>query len=246
MYTEGPEDGEAFAEHTEDFLATYGVDEHEYDVAPHAVTWTPEIDRRGDASIPLPGEGELTGVNIAAEAEAFVAAWAPFLRTADLLFEVWDVTCSGSWCRVEFRQDYCGLELVSVSAEHNGGLRLEADSQTRGIRRLSSRVVPLVQIARNPVLTQSEVVASLVGRVLVFWCADGPHEAQITIDSGFEFEEAPVIFVQYLPEYVGVLVYRLAHRLRVFPGPDGFPSWTLLVDAIDGSLLDEQADFICD
>jgi hypothetical protein len=114
------------------------------------------------------------------------------------------------------------------------------------VRRLHSRVVPLIPIARNPVFTHSQAEDTLMGRVLVFFCADGEHHVEITPDSVFEFEEAPVVFVRPYILHQDALAYRLAYRLRVYPGSDPFASWTITVDAIDGSLLNEQADFICD
>jgi hypothetical protein len=245
FYAEPHGADERFLEDQAAFLSKYNVTLNDYDVAAHMATWTPDVDKRynGGAWITV-YDIELSEANLEDVALGFIFENAEFFKSEDAIIQVRSSICTGSTCRVNFDQSYCGLEVVSPDPAYFGTLSFHAGQQDAGLKRAVSSLVPMIPIGKNPYVSQEAAMAGLLGRQLEYWCADGVHYATISEQSGFSFGEDPVVFVQTAPTGIIALEYRLAYRITVTV--ESFFTWTAYVDAFDGTLLKIDADFICD
>jgi len=245
MYTEPAEAGERYREDLAAFLDAYNVSADDYSVEAHPVTWTPDVNHQysGGAWIPVL-DIPLSETNIEDAARGFLSSHSELFKTSEAFIEVRNSNCSGSTCRVNFDQSYCGLQVVSPEPSYNGNLTFIARQQDAGLQRAVSNLVPMIPIYTNPYVSQEEAAASLAGMTLEYWCADGPHYATITEQSEFTFAPDLVVFVQTAPTGIIALEYRLAHKATI--AVESFLTWTAFVDAFDGTMLKIDPDFICD
>lgn len=245
MYAEPHGAGDRYRQDLADFLAAYNVSTNDYAIEPHPVTWTPDVDKQltGGAWITV-FDIELSETNIEEAARGFIGNHAEFFKTAEALIEARNSSCSGSNCRINFKQSYCGLEVISPEPEYTGALTFIARQQTAGLQRANSTLVPMIPIGKNPWIDQQTAAASLAGMTLEYWCADGPHYATITDQSQFTFAADPVVFVQTAPTGIIALEYRLSHKATI--AVESLLTWTAYIDAFDGTLLKIDPDFICD
>lgn len=245
MYAEPHGAGDRYQQDLAAFLALYIVSTNDYDIEAHSVTWTPDVDKRynGSAWITV-YDIPLSENNIEEAARGFVGNSAEFFKTSEAFIEVRSSSCSGSTCRVNFDQSYCGLEVVSPEPDYMGALTFIASQQDAGLQRATSSLVPMIPIGKNPWVNQETAAANLIGLTLEYWCADGPHYATVTEQSEFTFAADPVVFVQTASTGMSGLEYRLSHKVTV--AAESFLTWTAYVDAFDGTLLKIDPDFICD
>jgi hypothetical protein len=245
IYDEPPEAAERYWDDLTVFFDTYLSGFDDYSVEAHPVTWTPDVNKtyNDGAWIPI-YDIELSENNIEDAARGFLSRHAEFFKTAEAFIQVRNSNCSGSTCRVNFDQSYCGLEVATSVPYYNGNLTLIARQQDAGLQRVTSNLVPMIPVYTNPHVSQEEAAASLTGMTLEYWCADGPHYATVTEQSEFTFAADPVVFVQTAPTGMIALEYRLSHKATI--AVESFLTWTAYIDAFDGTLLKIDPDFICD
>jgi hypothetical protein len=245
MYTEPQDASERYRQDLAAFLDACNVSLSDYLVEPHPVTWAPDLDKQYSSGAWITVyDIELSENNIEDAARGLLSSHAEFFKTAGALIQARNSNCSGSTCRVNFDQSYCGLQVVSPETEYTGTLTLVARQQDAGLQRAVSNLVPMIPVYTNPHISPEEAAASLAGMTLEYWCADGPHYATVTDQSVFAFSADPAVFVQTAPTGIIALEYRLAHKVTITV--ESFLSWTAYVDAFDGSLLKIDPDFICD
>jgi hypothetical protein len=245
MYTEPPEAGERYRQDLATFLDAYNVSSDDYSVEAHPVTWGPEVAKLYNTGAWITVyDIELSETNIEDAARGFISSHAEFFKTAQALIQVRNSNCSGSTCRVNFDQSYCGLQVVSPEPSYNGNFTFIARQQDAGLQRAVSNLVPMIPVYTNPHIGQEEAAASLSGMTLEYWCADGPHYATVTDQSDFTFAADLVVFVQTAPTGIIALEYRMAHQVTITV--ESFLTWTAYVDAFTGAPLKIDPDFICD
>jgi hypothetical protein len=245
MYAEPHGAGDRYQQDLAAFMTAYNISSDDYDITAHPITWAPDVDKHYNSNawiavydIPL-SEG-----NVEDAARGFIGGHAEFFKTAEAFITVRSSNCSGSTCRVNFKQSYCGLEVVSPEAAYMGTLTFIARQQDAVLQRATSSLVPMIPIGKNPWVNQETAAANLIGLTMEYWCADGPHYATITDQSEFTFAADPVVFVQTGSTGMSGLEYRLSHKVTI--AAESFLTWTAYVDAFDGTLLKIDPDFICD
>ena len=245
---EDPADAaERFGAEMELLRKTYEISTEDYQIQPVPVTWSAHVTwqlhdfpRR---DILLDGEevDEHTSPSLALE---FLSDWSGLFQIQGPIVVDGDVICSRLSCTVRLAQDYCGLRVETTERhvqEYGGGVEVSINRADASLTRSISSFVPAVATPSNPILTRAEIEYLLVGQKLemVYFSGEARY-THVAAESTFEFEPDLRLFVQPSdPEIRPGLAYRLAYSLLVVPEPEGC-SWTVLVDAIDGTVLDRR------
>jgi hypothetical protein len=225
-------------------LSTYGLSDSDYSFLTDGITPSLELRHNSPGEwLPIsetPADASLTAPLIT----SFLSQWPVIFHAEGLLTDEGTGGCSAAaGCRYEFTQDYCGLRVASPNAMYGGTVRVDLDSEVGGVLRIFSQLVPMVPLPRNALVTEQAMVDSIVGAALSWSCADGIHTSVVSAEDPLSFPDAPTVYVRPSPLEPEVLEYRLAVGVGVTADSG---TWTAWVDALDGSLLDIFAEFICD
>ena len=224
------------------------IDAHQipsdYGFSPSGLTYSLEVRKAGDDQSWTIGEDANDEAHTVPEIEAVLASAPSLFHYEGIRVNEDRTECGlGTHCRYEFFQDYCGLFIESKEADYRGTFRVDLDSGTPFVQLIYANLVPMVPIYRNPVLTAQQIIDQVVGSTVSWECADGTHEAQVSADTEFTIEPAPLIYTRLQPDDETRLEYRLVADVSFFISPGNF---TAYVDVIDGTLMGPFSRFFCD
>jgi hypothetical protein len=205
----------------------------------------PEIRRTnmGDGVwLPL-GDGAKDPSTVVTAVEAFLMSWPDLFNYRPGVDILGEPTCTETRCEFEVHQNYCELLPIVTETSFAGRITVQVDLETGGLRRLRSSFVPELPVPTIPLVSESEVAQSLVGAEIPYDCHG---EEIIVIESVYQlsFPATPRIFVTMDSEQ-DILLYHLAIPVHLSGLPDAKPSWTIYVDALDGTIIDVHQHFIC-
>jgi hypothetical protein len=104
---------------------------------------------------------------------------------------------------------------------------------------------PQVPIPRNVLLSEAQLKQAIVGLTLSYACPEGQRSVQVSEQDGFIVPDAPAVLVRKSPTIGDALEYRLAVPVVVEIGGSGGMPWTVYVDGLDGTVLENVAGFVC-
>jgi hypothetical protein len=210
-----------------------------YEVVGTPITWTPVIRPRGSKYLIL-AEEELTTETAPSVVEQFLySEWSEFFKIKEVTLLPSGALCSGNVCNVAFKQNHCGLQIVSGDSLYDGDVNaILLNGASASLYKLYLSVVPVMPVHLLPSIELDTAKEALIGYQFGIECADGVETNEITSDWFVEFSHDLVIFVQPLADHS--LEYRLAYRFD-FKG-----AAFAYVDAVDGSPLLVTSSAICD
>ena len=195
------------------------------------------------SSTPLAG-GPFDDNNTLPAVEAFLSKWETLYGYQGIQTTAGPVSCGvGPLCVVRFTQNYCGLSIYSSEAASRGTWWMDFYSQTGKVLQVISGLVHMIPMPRNVLVTRAQIISAIAGKKFTYDCGapTGSYTVEISDQDQFSIP-SPSIYVQTSPTVPSALEYRLAIPVKVTVKGD---SWTVYVDAIDGSFLKEFANFIC-
>ncbi len=194
-------------------------------------------------STPLAG-GPFNDNNTLPAVEPFLSKWETLYGYQGIQTTAGPVSCGvGPLCIVRFTQNYCGLSIYSSEAASRGTWRMDFYSQTGKVLQVISGLVHMIPMPRNVLVTQTQIISAIAGKKFTYDCGapTGSYTVEISDQDQFSIP-GPGIYVQTSPTVPSALEYRLAIPVKVTAKGD---SWTVYVDAIDGSYIAGVANFIC-
>ena len=100
----------------------------------------------------------------------------------------------------------------------------------------------MIPMPRNVLVTQKEIISAIVGQKFTYDCGStGLYTVEVS-DTDTFIIPGPSVYVRTSPTVASALEYRLAIPVTVTAKGT---SWTVYVDAIDGSYIAGVANFIC-
>jgi hypothetical protein len=195
------------------------------------------------SSTPLAG-GPFDDNNTLPAVEAFLSQWEALYGYQGIQTTAGPVSCGvGPLCVVRFTQNYCGLSIYSSEAASGGTWWMDFYSQTGKVLQVISGLVHMIPMPRNVLVTRAQVISAIAGKKFTYDCGapTGSYTVEISDQDQFIIP-GPSIYVQTSPTAAPALEYRLAIAVNV---TSKGTSWTVYVDAIDGSFLKGFANFIC-
>jgi hypothetical protein len=175
-------------------------------------------------------------------AEAFLSNWEKLYGYQGSLTTAGQTYCIAMFCDVGFTQDYCGLSIRSPELAYGGTWSISIYSQTGKVYRITSGLVHMIPMPRNVLVTQKEIISAIVGKKFTYDCGStGLYTVEIS-DTDTFLIPGPSVYVRTSPTVASALEYRLVFPVTVTAKGT---SWTVYVDAIDGSYIAGTANFIC-
>ena len=192
-------------------------------------------------SIPLAG-APFDKSNTGPAAEAFLSKWEKLYGYDGSLTTTGQAYCIAPLCDVGFTQNYCGLSIRSPELAYGGTWSIFIYSQTGKVYRITSGLVHMIPMPRNVLVTQKEIISAIVGQKFTYDCGStGLYTVEVS-DTDTFIIPGPSVYVRTSPTVASALEYRLAIPVTVTAKGT---SWTVYVDAIDGSYIAGVANFIC-
>ena len=180
--------------------------------------------------------------NTGPAAEAFLSNWEKLYGYQGSLTTAGQTYCIAMFCDVGFTQDYCGLSIRSPELAYGGTWSISIYSQTGKVYRITSGLVHMIPMPRNVLVTQKEIISAIVGKKFTYDCGStGLYTVEIS-DTDTFLIPGPSVYVRTSPTVASALEYRLVFPVTVTAKGT---SWTVSVDAIDGSYIAGTANFIC-
>jgi hypothetical protein len=223
-------------------ISTYGLTESDYDITATPITWAASIEKYGSGEVTVPGPIDKN--NTLEIAKNFLSEWDVFFKYKGILTTSDQPYCFNKFCKVILTQDYCGLPLYSDENDYSGKTWVFLYfTPIEAVSSITSYFVPMVPMPRNVLLTDEEAKQAVVGRTFTYACATGERTAQVTSKDQITVPSTQTIYVRKSSTVAAALEYRLAIPTTV---DINSLSWIVYVDGIDGTVIDDVAEFICD
>jgi hypothetical protein len=245
FYREPASAAETFATRSAALLSAYGLGDADYTFESMPISWTATIEQGMGPCTLLLG-GPPTKETALATAQSFLSRWGDLFQYKDNGKERMSTSCDSKFCNVRLAQDYCGLSVFSKDQSYRGDVYFDTYTKDGCLWRAISHFVPMVQIPRNVLLSEAQLKKAIVGLKLSYFCATGERTAQVSDSDSFTMPDGPSVLVRKSATETNVLEYRLAVGVVVMVGGSMGLPWTIFVDGIDGTLLENVAGFNCD
>jgi hypothetical protein len=244
LYPEPANAAETFATRSAALLSAYSLADADYTFKTVPVSWTATIEQGMGPCTLLLG-GPLTKETSLATAQSFLSRWSDLFQYRDTGKESVPTSCDSKFCMVRLAQDYCGLSVFSKDQNYHGDVYVDIYAKDGCLWRAISHFVPMVPIPRNVLLSEAKLKQAIVGLTLTYACPEGQRSVQVSENDTFIMPDAPKVVVRKSPTIGNTLEYRLAVPVVVeIGGSEGLP-WTVYVDGLDGTVLENVAGIIC-
>jgi hypothetical protein len=234
-----------FERHSDRFREHYGRAATLYSVEPKAATVSPDIALlRPNGTVPaIQLAREPLSVDVMTSGtDAFVARWQELLNPYQVeLVGQAPTEPRDQYVQRDFLQSYCGLPVrYGDQHEYNGRLHFTAYRETSTILFAYSSVVPLVPLPPARFAAE-DVLSVLTDQPLVKACGE---PKTIPSSACLSSEARRVVFVA--PDGDGI-TYRLAYEvsLQAAACAADAETWTVFVDAVDGTIVHSSSDRAC-
>lgn len=244
LYHEPANANATFTTRTSALLSSYGLGASDYTFDPMPVSWAATL-QQGNGACKLGLGDTLSAATFLTTARSFLSKWGDLFQYKGNDKEGVAPSCVGNLCTVTLAQDYCGLPVLSRDASYHGDLRVDAYVKDSCLWRAISHFVPMVPIPKNVLLSEAQLKQALVGLTLTYACKTGEQSVQVSEQDSFTMPATPTVFVRKSATVDNALEYRLAVGVVVATKSAAL-AWTIYVDGLDGTVIDNFAGFICD
>jgi hypothetical protein len=238
LYREAEDAKAKFESEKARLLTAFSLTESDYQFKTAPITWAADIQKFGGGAISV--QGPVDKNTVTSLATAFFADWGAMFLAKDILTTTGGIDCYNKFCKVNFTQDYCGLQVTSPTLEYNGITPVSFyATPIEAVSSISSHFVPMLPIPGTVLMAHEQVRQSVVGISLSYSCPDGIRTIQVAEKDSIAIPSKPMVYIRKSPTIASALEYRLVLAVVVLE------SFTVYVDAVEGVVIESRPDFNC-